>query len=89
MADNPIGAVAGAVVTVRPTTAWAAGLMFLLPCVGLVAGYLLADWFRLSQGICIVAAFLGLCVGFIPAVLVNRMASKRNRPEFTITSLVR
>ncbi|MBE6956360.1 MAG: hypothetical protein E7450_02780 [Ruminococcaceae bacterium] len=89
-ANNAPGVWVGAVVTVQPNhcgSAWAAGLVFLLPCVGMVIGYLCADWLCLSRGICIVSAFLGTGAGFLPAILVNRVIEKKKTPEFTITSI--
>ncbi len=89
LADNRLGASVGDVVSVQPSHSWAAFLVWLLPCVGLFGGYGLAGMLVASQGVCILAAFVGLTAGFLPAVLVNRAASKRNRPEFTIVSLGR
>lgn len=90
LADNALGAAAGAVVTVRPNrcgSVWAAVLVFLLPCVGLIGGWLLAHRLSFSQGVSILSAFFGASAGFIPAVLVNCVVSKKHLPEFTITSL--
>lgn len=89
LAENPVGADVGDVVTVRPNTGGAVGaaaLVWLLPCLSLVLGYLVAEWLGASQGIGIVSAFAGLAAGFLPAVLVNRAAVKRNQPEFSIVS---
>ena len=89
LADNAIGAEVGAVVTVRPNTGGtigAAALVYLLPCLGLIIGYLLADWAVGTQGLCVLAAFIGLAIGFVPAVIVNRAATRRDAPEFTIVS---
>lgn len=92
LADNPVGAAVGDVVTVRPNTGGAIGaaaLIYLLPCVGLIGGYLLADLFACAQGVCILSAFIGLAVCFVPAAIVNRIATRTNVPEFTIVSLGR
>lgn len=92
LADNAVGAAVGDVVTVRPDGCGAAGaamLIFLLPCLGLAAGYLVAHWAALAQGACIGSAFAGLAVGFVPALLVNRAAARKNSAEFTIVALGR
>ena len=89
LADNAIGAKVGALVTVRPNTGGTIGaavLVYLLPCLGLIIGYLLADWAAGTQGLCVLAAFIGLAIGFVPAVIVNRAATRRDAPEFTIVS---
>lgn len=88
-ADNPVGAVAGDVVTVRPNGSGAAVLVWLLPCAGLFLGYAVTRLLGSSEGLCIASAFAGLVVGFLPAVLVNRAAAEQNQPEFTIVSLGR
>lgn len=92
LAENCAGANVGDVVQVRPNSRSASGaavLIYLLPCVGLIAGYLLAELLGGSEGICIAAAFGGLAAGFLPAVLVNHAVSGKNKPEFTIVSLGR
>lgn len=92
LADNAAGAAAGDAVTVRPNGFGASGaelLVWLLPCLGLIVGYVLAGLFGSSEGICIAAAFGGLAVGFVPAVCVNRAAAGKNKSEFTIVSLGR
>lgn len=92
LAENCVGANVGDLVQVRPNSRSASGaavLVWVLPCVGLIAGYILAELLGGSEGICIAAAFGGLVAGFLPAVLVNRAAAGKNKPEFTIVSLGR
>lgn len=92
LAENAVGAAVGDVVTVKPNgcgTSGAALLVWLLPCMGLIFGYMLAELFGGSEGICLTAAFGGLTVGFVPAVIANRIAAGKNGPEFTIVSLGR
>lgn len=89
LADNRVGAAVGDVVSVRPNhggAASAALLVWLLPCVGLIGGYGVAGLLALSQGTCILAAFAGLVLGFLPAVFFNRAVGNQNQPEFTIVS---
>ncbi|MBQ3556334.1 MAG: SoxR reducing system RseC family protein [Oscillospiraceae bacterium] len=92
LADNAVGAAVGDVVTVKPNRCGTSGavlLVWLLPCIGLILGYILAGLLGSSEGICIAAAFGGLAVGFVPAVIANRIAAGKNGPEFTIVSLGR
>ena len=92
IADNGIGAAVGDVVTVQPNhrgASAAAALVWLLPCIGLMLGYIAAALFACSEGVCIASAVFGLALGFLPAVLVNRAATRTNLPEFTIVSLGR
>lgn len=87
LADNPVGAVAGEVVEVEANSGSAIGiaaLVYLVPCIGLVLGYLLGSWLGFGEGLCVLLSFAGLFVGFAPALLLNRALVKRDRPEFTI-----
>lgn len=87
LAENMAGACAGDVVEVESNSGSAIGiaaLVYLMPCVFLFLGYLLGAWLGLGEGVCVLAAFVGLFVGFAPAVLLNRTIVKRGKPEFTI-----
>lgn len=87
LADNAADVAVGDVVTVRPNTGGAMGaavLICLLPCIGLILGYMLGALAGGAQGLCVLAAFVGLVIGFVPAVLVNRAADRAKRPEFSI-----
>ncbi|MBQ3135547.1 MAG: SoxR reducing system RseC family protein [Oscillospiraceae bacterium] len=89
MADNAEGVAVGDIVTVRPRTGGRLGaaiLVCLLPCFGLIAGYLIGELLRRSQGVCILLAFVGLAAGFVPAVLANRTAARTNKPEFSVVA---
>lgn len=88
LASNGIGAKPGDFVEVEPaggrnySTSVA---VFLLPCVGLGVGYILGmDLLHLSEGIALLTAALGLAVGFVPALLMNRAITKKRAPEFSI-----
>ena len=87
LAENTVGAFAGDVVEVESNSGSAIGiaaLVYVVPCVFLVLGYLLGAWLGLGEGLCVLAAFVGLFVGFAPALLLNRAIVKRGKPEFTI-----
>lgn len=91
-ADNALGAGLNDVVTVRPNAGGALGgyvLVFLLPCLFLILGYLLGAAAGFGEGACLLAAFAGLVLGFVPAVLFNRWMSGRKGPEFTILHVER
>ena len=92
LAQNEPGAAVGDVVEVESnsgSTIGIAALVYLVPCVGLILGYLIAAWFGLVEGLCVLMAFVGLFVGFIPALLLNRAIIKRSKPEFTILRIRR
>lgn len=86
-AENTAGAWVGDVVEVESNSGSAIGiavLVYLVPCAFLVLGYLLGAWMGVGEGLCVLAAFGGLFVGFLPALLLNRAIVKRGKPEFTI-----
>ena len=87
LAENPVEAKVGDVVEVESNSGSAIGiavLVYLVPCLGLVLGYLLGVWLGFGEGLCVLMAFAGLFGGFAPALLLNRAIIKRNRPECTI-----
>lgn len=92
-AANEIGAKPGDFVEVEPAIGHNIGtsvIVFLLPCVGLVVGYLIGQIaFSLSEGTALLTAVLGLVVGFIPAVLLNRVMARHQTPEFKILKFMR
>lgn len=87
LAENAVDAQVGDVVEVESnagSTIGIAVLVYLVPCIFLVLGYLLGAWLGLDEGLCVLLAFAGLIAGFAPALLLNKAIIKRNRPEFTI-----
>lgn len=87
LAENQVDAKVNDVVEVESNSGSAIGiaaLVYLVPCVFLVLGYLLGAWFHFGEGLCVMLAFVGLFVGFIPALLLDRAIAARARPEFTI-----
>ncbi len=90
LADNSVDAAVGDVVRVRSNSGSSIGiaaLVYLVPCVTLVLGYLLGAGLGLGEGLSVAAAFAGLLLGFVPAVLLDRAVARRGRPEFTIVSI--
>lgn len=92
LARNPIQAKAGDLVEVSPTTAGnisTSVIAFLLPCVGLLLGYIFGQSvLALSEAAALPTAALGLALGFVPAFLLNHAISKNKAPEFEILKLL-
>lgn len=89
-AANPIGAEPGQEVLVEsstPKTISLAILLYLVPLVLLVAGYLLAAQWGGGEGICYAAAGVGFLLGFLPALWMNRRLRTQTGPQFTIIAL--
>ena len=90
---NPIGAKPGDVVEVEPSIGHNIGtsvVVFLLPCVGLGAGYVLGQaLLNLGDLAAMGTAVLGLAVGFVPAFLLNRAMTRNQAPEFSILKYLR
>ena len=88
LASNPVGAKQGDVVEVTPADGRnisTSVVVFLLPCVGLGAGYVLGQGLlSLGDMASLATAAAGLVVGFLPAVLLNRAMTRSKKPEFQI-----
>ena len=88
LASDPLGAKPGDHVEVEPTVGHNIGtsvLVFLLPCVGLGAGYVVGQSvLHLGDVSALLTALVGLAVGFIPAFLLNRAMAHSKAPEFRI-----
>ena len=88
LASDPLGAKPGDHVEVEPTVGHNIGtsvLVFLLPCVGLGAGYVVGQSvLHLGDVSALITALVGLAVGFIPAFLLNRAMAHSKAPEFRI-----
>ena len=75
----------------RTATGHSIGLslvVFALPCVFLGLGYLVGQALGLGEGASVGTAAVGLLVGFLPAVLVNRWITRRAAPEFVVARRV-
>ena len=88
LASNPVGAKQGDVVEVTPADGRnisTSVIVFLRPCVGLGAGYVLGQsLLGLGDMAAMATAAAGLVVGFLPAILLNRAMTRSQKPEFQI-----
>ena len=87
LASDPIGTKPGERVEVEPSVGHSIGLsvlVFAIPCVFLVLGYLAGMVLGLGEGASVGTAAVGLLVGFLPAVWVNRWITRSQKPEFVI-----
>lgn len=88
LASNSINARPGDFVEVEPTGGHnisTSFIVFLLPCIGLGAGYALGQaLLGLGDLAALGTAVLGLILGFLPAFLMNRAILKSSAPEFRI-----
>lgn len=93
LASNPIGAQPGEVVEVTPSEGRnisASVVVFLLPCVCLGVGYILGQQLlRLNEIAALATGALGLALGFVPAVLMDRAITRKAAPEFAILKRLR
>lgn len=93
LASNPIGARPGDHVEVEPASRHSIAIsaaVFLLPCIGLGAGYVLGQsLLGLGEGAALLTALAGLAVGCVPAVLINRAITRSQAPEFSILKFLR
>ena len=90
LAENLIGAVPGNIVEVESNAGSAIGiaaLVYMVPCIGLILGYLAGSLLGCQEMVCVLLAFGGIVVGFLPAVMLNRIILARKRPEFTVTAI--
>ena len=93
LASNSIGAKPGDFVEVEPAGGHNISpsvAVFLLPCVGLGAGYALGMYaLGLNDLTSMLTAALGLAAGFLPAVLMDRAIARSQAPEFAILKRLR
>ena len=92
LASDPIGTKPGDVVEVEPTSGHnisTSVVVFLLPCVGLGAGYMLGQsLLHLGDIAALGTALLGLVLGFVPTWLINRAILRSKAPEFAVLKLL-
>lgn len=92
-ASNTIGAKPGDFVEVEPSIGHNIGtsaVVFLLPCIGLGAGYLVGQTvLSLSEAAALGTAVAGLVLGFVPAYLLNRAMTRHQAPEFKILKFMK
>lgn len=86
-ASDPIGVSVGEWVEVElvgTTAITAALLVYLVPCITMLLGYMVGEWMGLDVVASLLCAVIGLVVGFLPARMVNRGIQKRDTPEFVV-----
>lgn len=59
-------------------------MVYLLPCVTMLLGYVLATELGMGETLALIPAGLGVVVGFLPAKLLDKNIAGKNAPEFTI-----
>lgn len=90
LASDSIGTGPGDWVEVESTGTTAMGaamLVYLLPCLTLLGGYLVGDALGFGEVPSIVMGGVGLLLGFVPARLADRTIRRNAAPEFRILSL--
>lgn len=60
-------------------------MVYFLPCVTMLLGYILGRNIGLNEGLALIPAALGIVVGFTPAKLLDRKIRNSQAPEFTIS----
>ena len=89
LASNDIGARIGDVVEVESIAGSSIGIaviVYVIPCVFLLLGYFLGQAIGLSEMTSVGIGAVGIFVGFLPALLLNRYIAGQKRPEFVILS---
>lgn len=93
LASNSINAQPGDFVEVQPADGHniaVSVVVFLLPCIGLAAGYALGQSaLNLGAGAAFGPALLGLAAGCLPAFLWNRAITRSKAPQFDILKRLR
>lgn len=82
-AQNPIGAKPGETVRVRTRTGpvlMGAAVLYMLPLVLFLVGYLVAHTWNLG----IVGGLAGFALGLLLAVVYDRKVARKNKPQYTI-----
>ena len=89
MAENTVGAQVGDVVVVETENAQLMGVIafvYLVPMVLLLAGYLLAQAFGLTQGWCILAGGAAFAVSVLLIVALDLRVKRRKSIQFRIVA---
>ena len=89
MASNPIGAREGDTVVVESVMGSSIGIaviVYVFPCIFLMLGFFLGQAMGLGEIASVGIGALGILVGFVPALVLNRIISKSKKPEMVILS---
>ena len=87
LATDPFGVNVGDWVEVESNGTGAIGaamLIYLLPCITLLVGYVFGDAMGMGVNASLGLSALGLVLGFLPARMVDRAIRNRDIPEFSI-----
>ena len=90
LAQNTVGAREGELVVVETENANLMGVIafvYLVPMVLLVAGYLAAQAFGLTQGWCILASVAAFAVSILMVLALDRSVKRRRALQFRIVRL--
>ena len=90
VADDLVGIQEGDIVTVETENAKLMGVIafvYLVPMVLLIAGYLVAQAFGLTQGWCILAAVAAFAVSILLVVALDRSVKRRHALQFRIVAV--
>ncbi len=88
-AANTIGAQVGDTVVVESVVGSSIGIaviVYVIPCIFLMLGFFLGQAMGLSEVASVGVGALGILVGFIPALILNRVITKGKKPEMVILS---
>ncbi len=89
LAENTVDAKAGELVVVETENSQLMGIIafvYLVPMVLLVAGYLVAQAFGLTQGWCILAAAAAFAVSVLLIIALDRRVKRRKSLQFRIVA---
>ena len=64
-------------------------LVFAFPCLGFIAGYLVAILSGAGSVVSILTSFVGALICFLPALFFNAKAAKRDLAEFNVIRILR
>lgn len=89
-ARNGIGAVPGQRVTIEtasPRIFGAIVLVYLMPMLGMILGYVLAALSGAGEGLCVLGGFGGFALGVLLMLAVYRLRRKQTPITYTITGV--
>ena len=91
IAKNTVGAQPGQKVTIETSSSvifGAAMLVYVMPLVFFVIGYIIAGALGASEGICVLTSFLFLILSAVVLVVSQRKTRNRKKIEFEIIEIV-
>ncbi|MFI3251121.1 MAG: SoxR reducing system RseC family protein [Eubacteriales bacterium] len=91
LADDPLGTSAGEWVELETNAGNSIAIslpVYLLPCITMLIGYMIGRSIGFGEGQSLLFALLGIAVGFLPAILLDKKIRKKDVPEFTISQRI-